>query len=205
MWRTDPTAVSGRAPLPAEAQSALPGATRATDDETPRPRPGGGAVAVPELIGMASQDARRVARFAELGLVIEELPAGDDLRGHVFRQDPEAGSLVLPGDVVTAFIGARPAVTVPDLRGMDEHDSLALMEELGLSPSRRVLRRSKSVAQGHVLRTRPRAGSEVPIGTRVTYVVAAAPRPRESARHESKRSRVQRMPDGTFASIPDEE
>lgn len=205
MWRTDPTAISGRVPLPAEAQSAVPVAPRAAHEEPPRPRSGAGSVAVPDLIGMASQDARRVARLAELGVIVEELPAGDGLRGHVFRQVPEAGSLVPPGEVVTVYIGARPAVTVPDLRGLDEHDSLAVLQELGLVPSRRVLRRSSGIAQGHILRTRPRAGTEVPVGTRITYVVASAPRLRATPRHEGKRSRVQRMPDGSFVSMPDEE
>ena len=154
---------------------------------------------------MPSQDARRTARFTELDLFLEEQPADRGLRGRVFRQDPEPGTLVRPGDVIHAWVGGRPGVAVPDVRGADEQEALASLRAAGLFPTRRVVRRSNSVAPGLVIHTRPRAGTEVPVGTRVNYVIATAPRERASAKRAARRSRVQGMPDGAFLSMPDQE
>jgi beta-lactam-binding protein with PASTA domain len=105
--------------------------------------------------------------------------------------------------VVTAAIGARPGVVVPDVRGTDELESLAALRAAGLYPSRRVERRSRSVPQGQVIRTRPRAGAEVPAGTRVTYVIATQPRAvRSPAQHGGRRARGRRLPDDALLSLP---
>ena len=118
---------------------------------------------------------------------------------------PNRVTLVRPGDVIHAWVGGRPGVAVPDVRGADEQEALASLRAAGLFPTRRVVRRSNSVAPGLVIHTRPRAGTEVPVGTRVNYVIATAPRERASAKRAARRSRVQGMPDGAFLSMPDQE
>jgi serine/threonine-protein kinase len=101
-------------------------------------------------------------------------------------------------------IGSRPDVIVPDVRGRDEEDALRALADAGLGTARRVMRRSDSVPEGHIVRTRPRAGAEVPTGSRVSYVVGVGPR--ESAGHrrgDRHRVRARRLPDGTFISLPE--
>jgi serine/threonine-protein kinase len=121
-------------------------------------------------------------------------------------QDPAPGVLLAPGDTVTITVGARPAVVVPDVRGGEEAEMLAVLRDAGLRPERRVARRSDRIPEGHIVRTRPRAGSSVPYGTKVTCVVAT-PRPLHGkrARRQERRVRVRRLPDGSFLSLPSDE
>lgn len=205
MWRTVPTSGPGH-PMPVE-----PGLGHSGDDEddepagseSPRPRVATVPVPAPDLIGMTPQDARRFARFAEVRLIVEERPTDSGLRGRVFRQDPAPGTDVRPGDEVTAFVGARPLVVVPDVSGVDEQEAIGILHAADLAPSRRVMRRSGAVAVGHVLRTRPRAGTEVPVGARIAVIVAEAPRPKRArSRRDDRRSRDGWLPDGAFLSMP---
>lgn len=205
MWRTlpaDPGAGSAQPASPGPSPGE--GAPSAIEDPTEQP-PGIGSVAVPDLVGMSAHDARRTARYSELELELEDRPANDALRSRILWQEPEPGTYVPPGAVVTAAVGGRPGVTVPDLHGLDEQESLAILRASGLFPARRVVRRSSSVAQGQILRTRPRAGTSVPLGSRITYVVASPPRPsRSSVRREVRRSRSPGPLDPAVFSLPDE-
>jgi beta-lactam-binding protein with PASTA domain len=192
MWRTYPTAHGGHQPLPESIEQPFTGYR--------------GQVETPDLVGMTTQDARRTARLAEIRLAVDEHPAEPGLRGRVISQHPLAGQYVQPADIVTITVGARPDVTVPDVRGAEEQEAMLQLRDAGLFPSRRVVRRSNAVPQGHVVRTRPRAGADVSLGTRVTLVIAAPPRPSGAhARREAKRVRAQRLPDGTFLTLPEGE
>jgi len=206
MWRTFSTQYGGCFPLHGDPGTARPGTHPPGWREDPPGRPSvTGWVLVPELVGTSSQDARRIARLAKLGLLFEDQAVDPGLRGRVLRQKPEPGAQVRPGDVVEVWIGARRGVVVPDVYGADEQDALVSLRSAGLSPARRCIRRSNSVGQGLVIRTRPRAGKEVPVGTRITYVVASAPRVRAPVRRQGKRDRVRRMPEGSFLSMPERE
>ena len=206
MWRTFSTAHGGCFPLHGGPGPGLPAGHHGDAGEEPPPRrPDLTRIVAPDLIGMSPQDARRTARFAEVGLVLEERPVEGGLRNRVFRQTPEPGAQVRPGDVVEAWVGARPGVVVPDMHGTEEQEALASLRSVGLYPSRRVVRRSNSVANGLVIRTRPRAGTVVPTGSRITYVVAAVPRARASAKRDARHSRVRWTPAGGFMSLPEQE
>ena len=204
MWRTLSTSPGGRFVVPDGGVAVSAESAPARTEMPSSPGQAFGPIQVPDLLGMNSQDARRSARLAELHLVLEDHPTAAGLRGRVFRQEPEPGTLMRSGGLVTAYIGARPAIPVPDVRGADEETSLEVLRSAGLHPHRRVVRRSNTVPQGQIIRTRPRAGAEVPVGSRITYIVAAAPRPRQhSDRPGPKWSRARRAPDGAFLSMPD--
>lgn len=197
MWRTTPTLTDQRSPLPED--SSLPPAGGAHPAPDPAPASTPGSVVVPDLVGMHLHDAREDARLAELELVADERPSDRAFRGRIIRQEPQPGASVRPGEAVRVVVGARPGVLVPDVRGLDEHESVAILQAARLFPSRRVVRRSGSVPQGQIIRTRPRSGTEVPVGTRVTLVVAAAPRPRASSVRQDRRSRSRRSVDAGFS------
>jgi hypothetical protein len=164
-----------------------------------------GPTVTPDLMGMSASDARRVARLAGLHVAVEERPAPDDRWGHVLGQEPPAGVQATPGDVVSIIVGGRPHVLVPELRGRDEAEAMATLHALGLTPERRATRRSDKVPEGHLLRTRPRPGTEVPVGSRVAYVLAAGPRAKAGGgRHERQRVRASRQRDGSFMTLPEE-
>ena len=192
MWRTFPTMHRGYLPLPEAIEQPLSARH--------------GDVEAPDLVGMTAQDARRIARLAEFGVIVEDRPVDVGLRGRVLSQKPAAGEYAEPGDIMTITVGARPDVKVPDVRGVEGQEAVALIRDAGLFPSRRVLRRSNDVPQGHVVRTRPRAGAEVPVGARVAYVIAAPSRPNGThARRDAKRVRTQRLPGGAFLTMPESE
>ena len=115
-------------------------------------------------------------------------------------QRPAPDTLAGPDGSVIITVGAHPRVAVPDIRGRDEDDALSVLREAGLGADRRAARRSDRVPEGHVVRTRPRAGTEVATGTRISYVVAAGPRDvAHGGRRRDRRSRrVARMSDGSF-------
>jgi serine/threonine-protein kinase len=58
-----------------------------------------------------------------------------------------------------------------------EEDAVNQLLDLGLQPGERSDRFHDSVAAGAVIRTDPEAGTEVPVGTVIDYVVSAGPEP----------------------------
>ena len=164
-----------------------------------------GTLSAPDLRGMASQEARLIGRMSDLHVSVDYHTTEEALWDRVVAQDPVPGATLRPGDTLTITVGERSTVLVPDVRGGAEDDMLGVLREAGLRPERRVTRRSDSVPEGHIVRTRPRAGSSVPLGAKVTYVVAT-PRPHEKqAKRHERRIRASRLPDGTFLSLPSDE
>lgn len=208
MWRT-PSASQGEVAVPAEqpdppvpAASPADGAGAVASNGPGMPK---GPVPAPDLGGLSIHDARRSARLTDLELHVAERPTDERRWGRVLEQQPPPGADVEPGAPVRVVIGCRPLLRVPDVRGREETEALALLRQAGLEPERRATRHSDKVPEGHVLRTRPRAGAEVAIGTRMTYVVADGPRARGGHPKASRRrGRNGRLPDGSFLSLPDE-
>jgi eukaryotic-like serine/threonine-protein kinase len=101
----------------------------------------GRSVAVPELAGKTPEQAREVAR--RLGLQVEEQTsrARYDERipaGHVLLQEPEAGSLAKPSQIVRLVMSLGPrALRVPDLAGLAPRAAAVKLsrESLELGPA----------------------------------------------------------------------
>ena len=207
MWRTAPTThdlgltmsendeIGHTPPEPVQPPASIP-----TGSTQPP-----GTFTAPDLRGMASQEARLIGRMSDLHISVDSHPTEEALWDRVVAQDPVPGAALRPGDTLTITVGERSTVLVPDVRGGEEDVMLDVLRDAGLRPERRVTRRSDSVPDGHVVRTRPRAGSSVPLGTKVTYVVAT-PRPHgKQARRHERRIRASRLPDGSFLSLPADE
>lgn len=71
-------------------------------------------------------------------------------------------------------IGSGLDVEVADMRGYAEATAVAMMRSEGLTPGRRGEDYADGVDAGHIVRTRPRNGSSVPMGSTVDYVVASS-------------------------------
>lgn len=159
------------------------------------------AIAAPDFVGLSVQDARRISRLSNLHVLVEADPSHEGPWGRVRSQEPQPGALLAPGDLISLVVGSRPLVVVPDVHGREEAEVVSELQTLGLLRGRRVVRKSDVVPAGCVLRARPRPGSEVPTGTRVSYVVASSPRAHGKRAHEgAKRVRVRRLPDGSFST-----
>jgi len=154
---------------------------------------------VPDVVGLPVGDARRIGRMLGQRVYVIEQAVADTLWGRVLEQEPAAGRPFEPDGLLVLTVGARPHVTVPDVRGRAEDDALSLLQQAGLGTARRATRRSDRVPEGHVVRTRPRAGAEVPVGSLVSYVIAAGLRPAQPSRElDRRRVRATRLPDGSF-------
>jgi len=124
-------------------------------------------VTVPDLRGRTRTEAEALATRSRLVLRVR---SGS---GRVDGQEPQPGSEVPAGSVVTVTLDARPQpvlVTVPDLRGDTRVEAEALATR-----SRLVLRvRSGS---GRVDGQEPQPGRQVPAGSVVTVTLDASPQP----------------------------
>lgn len=82
----------------------------------------GRSVAVPELSGKTPEDARRIVHGVGLNLEEQQKRARYDDRipaGRVLLQQPEAGSLAKPAQIVRVVLSLGPrALRVPDLTGL---------------------------------------------------------------------------------------
>ncbi len=189
MWRSPDPVLGSQPGEPAEA-STDEGRLTATTVAPAR---------TPALVGLSLMEARRQARLVGLHVEVLERITGEDEWGQVLAQEPGAGSAPGRQASVSVTVGMRPHARVPDVRGRSEDDALAVLRAAGFVSTRRLVRKSDKVPEGHVVRTRPRAGSQVPAGSRISYVLADAPRPTGRERHgEKHRVRAVRMPDGSF-------
>ena len=207
MWRTAPTThdpgltVSAGEEVGHSSPEPVPAPPSGSNGSVPPP----GTLSAPDLRGMASQEARLIGRMSDLSISVDSRTTEEALWERVVAQDPVPGATLRPGDTLTITVGERSTVLVPDVRGGEEDEMLGVLREAGLRPTRRATRRSDSVPEGHIVRTRPRAGSSVPLGSKVTYVVAT-PRPHgKQARRHERRIRASRLPDGSFLSLPSDE
>jgi len=199
MWRHLPSVFGGRPSVPAELVFEPP-----AEPPVPEAPPVVSPSLMPELVGLPSTEARRLARQSRLRLEVLERGTSEGLWGRVLEQDPAPGAALDDSTVVALTVGARPHVTVPDLRGRGEEEALSMLRESGLGAARRNARRSDRVPDGCIVRTRPRAGASVPVGSRVAYVVATGVRDVDrSHKRDQRRARVGRLPDGSFLSLPE--
>lgn len=184
MWRHTPSVFDPYPVLPAGPPEAAPRRLPAA------------APTAPDLVGLASTDARRAARRSGLFVEVEERPTAPELWGLVLQQQPLPGQPMEPEGILRLTVASRPLVTVPDVRGRDEDEALSLLREVGLGAVRRATRRSDRVPEGCIVRTRPRAGVEVTLGSSVTYVIAAGQRPVRRDRSDRRRRGLGRLSEG---------
>ncbi|HVF53590.1 MAG TPA: Stk1 family PASTA domain-containing Ser/Thr kinase [Actinomycetota bacterium] len=93
----------------------------------------GPQLTVPSVIGLTQEEAE--ATLADSGLESTVITAvSDEEAGEVIAQDPDAGSPVEEGDVVTITVSEGPQEQpMPDVRGMEADEAQAILEnEYGL-------------------------------------------------------------------------
>lgn len=134
---------------------------------------------IPDMIGMREPDAIR--RAADLNLPVGTVHYTPDSRdaGMVVDHTPEGGARLGPGERLELVVSAgreRPAVSLPQLEGLDVDDAAARLRELGFGrvetlPSAVSFTRPRSVVSMY-----PSAGRAVPPSTPVVlhYALSSA-------------------------------
>jgi len=132
---------------------------------------------VPNVVGLSQSVAEQ--RLTALGLHTSANPqpcpdpANCDV-GNVVKQDPASGTQLATGGTVTLTIAQAPnQVTVPDVTGQTQQDAISALEASGLALGGVTTEDSATVQKGRVIRTDPKADSQVDPGTRVTLIVAS--------------------------------
>ncbi|MFC8831229.1 PASTA domain-containing protein [Streptomyces sp. NPDC057137] len=128
---------------------------------------------VPSLLGQTEQVAKK--RLGDAGL---DAKVGHDFsetfeRGTVMRTDPEPRSRIRGNGSVTLVISRGPEIVrVPDLAGKSLADAKDALRKAGLAPG--VITRSfdEETDQGAVIRSQPKAGTELRPDAGVALVVS---------------------------------
>ncbi|MBX5474385.1 MAG: Stk1 family PASTA domain-containing Ser/Thr kinase, partial [Thermoleophilia bacterium] len=121
--------------------------------------------------------ASAVKEIKAIGLVpdVKQEPSETTPKGLVFKQQPREGTRVPKGSTVTIWVSTgKPKVEVPDVRGRQEKDAVAALQEAGLVP--KVFHVPGGTA-GEVTATDPGPGETVDKGSTVRVNVATGPKP----------------------------
>lgn len=128
---------------------------------------------VPSVLGQTEQVAKKRLGDAGLDAKVEKDFSGTFERGTVMRTDPEPRSRIRGNGSVTLVISRGPEIVrVPDLAGKSLADAKDALKEAGLAPG--VITRSfdQETGQGDVIRTQPKAGTELRPDAGVALVVS---------------------------------
>ena len=127
-------------------------------------------VAVPDVAGLAEDQARTALEGAGLTVSRVERVYDDEVEGgHAVGTDPENGTDVARGDKVTLLVSN--ALTVPDTRDVPIDEATDILTEAGFTIVRESPVTDRQIADGHVVRTEPGAGQQVDPGNAVVRIV----------------------------------
>lgn len=141
----------------------------------PTTEPGGGGIAVPDLVGQSATEAQRSLAAAGLGpMEVTQLPHPGAAAGQVIAQSPLPGQQARPGaSVAVALSSGRERAMVPDVIGFSAERAETLLRRAGFDVER-VAQESPATA-GQVIRTDPEPAQERVLPARVTLVVSSGP------------------------------
>jgi len=131
---------------------------------------------MPSLVAYSAENANSLLKALQIQLtVLTDREYSDDVEeGYVTRTDPEAGTELRNGQVVTVYISMGPeikTVKVPNVVGasLDNAKASITAKNLKISHSEDY---SDKVAAGYVISQSPEAGTEVEENTTVKVVVS---------------------------------
>jgi serine/threonine-protein kinase len=124
----------------------------------------GGSLYEDALEALASQDLV-VLRVYEKSETVPE--------GVVIRQEPAAGTLVLPKTPITLYVSSGATeVSVPNVIGIGESAAVALIEQNGLTVGSITVAGSPNIPAGVVIASDPVANSKLPQGSLVNLILS---------------------------------
>jgi beta-lactam-binding protein with PASTA domain len=148
----------------------------------PASRPGGGACPAPDLIGLGFLEAYAQGSAAGLRLSVSVWVTTVGPWGRVLDQRPAPTDRLRRGGRIAVTVSGRPHEQVPDVRGLPLSEAIDRLVWVGFVPLVDSRRSSRSVSVGHVLATRPVAGTLLPCGSVVALTVASAQRAKSAGK-----------------------
>ncbi len=132
---------------------------------------GPGTGEVPSTSGLSAEEATERLETAGFEAAVEETNSESVEEGAVIYSEPKGGSTATRGSTVTIFVSKGPRqAKVPVLVGAQRRLAVQQVRGRGLVPS--VSEEESSSPAGQVISQSPSAGSEVPLGSTVSIVVA---------------------------------
>ena len=137
---------------------------------------GTGTVTVPNVMGERFQSAELQLQRKNL-VPVTTFRASNKPVNQVISQDPKAGKKVDENSKVTLVVSGGPQnVTVVDVSGKTPQEASQILRSNKLKLGQKVAQEpSDTFAQGQIIRTTPPAGTSVPVGTAVNFVLSTGP------------------------------
>ncbi len=133
--------------------------------------------AVRDVVGMQVGPARKSLEQQGFKVTVRRVSGNNRPVGEVFEQDPQGGELREKGTTVTLKVSdGTGTIKVPRLAGLTLADATARLEKVGLIATPSPLP-SETVAIGTVIRSDPKGGTSVALGTEVIVFVSQGPAP----------------------------
>ncbi len=91
---------------------------------------------LPSFVGGPVSAAQAAAQGGGYSIQQQQVSSSSQPSGTVLRQEPQAGTPITPGEVVTVYVSPGPAqVSVPPVTGMSLHDAVAALQAAGFQVS----------------------------------------------------------------------
>jgi penicillin-binding protein 1A len=137
--------------------------------------------AVPDVVGLRSQEAQAILTNARFTPIVERVDSGKPV-DTVISQSPGGGSRAVLGGAVRIQVsnGKGKPVTVPRVVGLLQEEAVAVLEQAGLVAEARLVRTTERHQLGIVQSQVPIGNKEVRAGSTVTIFVGAKDVPQPS-------------------------
>ncbi len=118
------------------------------------------------------------AALVKVGLVVKQpsntVPSDTVLAGVVIGQDPPAKTQVTAGQVITLTVSSgKSSVAVPDVSNYTQEQARESLKNSGLVGGNAEEVEAPTIPKGHVVRTDPKAGTTVPVGSKVNLILSS--------------------------------
>lgn len=138
---------------------------------------GPGSSALPNVVGLTSDQADSRLKAAGFKPVSETQPSSTVGSGHVISTDPPAGTELQAGSQVTVVASSGPAqTTVPDVVGQSKAAAEAALTNAKLTTGTVTQRETTEQPPGTVIEQAPAANTTLTMGGAVGLTVAQAPK-----------------------------
>lgn len=139
-----------------------------------------------DLEDYAYDDARdAMIELRNLGLIPVEVREQHEYisEGYVIRTDPEPGTTLKVGESVTIFISSGQEleyIETPKFEGCSEAEVMRMLEEYKLNLGDVRNEYNDSVPAGQCISQSRAVGEQIPIGTKISFVMSLGPKPADT-------------------------